>query len=141
MVEAGMSTVRPPTVRELVPLLFVQDIERSVAFYRNGLGFEVCARWAPDGKLAWCRIQRDASAVMLQQASEEDGPAEGRGRGTGFFFICDDVDALYSELSARGVQVGPPQVAFYGMKQIFMADPDGYELCFETPVGAAGRME
>ena len=125
------------TVRELAPLLFVQDIERSVAFYRDNLGFEVHGKWEPDGKLAWCRLQRDGSALMLQQASEEDGPAEGRGRGVGFFFVCDDAGAIHTELSERGLHLNPPQVAFYGMKQIFVTDPDGYELCFESPTEGA----
>ena len=125
------------TVRELVPLLFVQDIERSMDFYRDGLGFEVASKWEPGGKLAWCRLQRDGSAVMLQQACEEDGPAEGRGRGIGFFFICDDAGTIHAELSGRGVHLAPPQVAFYGMKQVFVKDPDGYELCFESPIEPA----
>jgi catechol 2,3-dioxygenase-like lactoylglutathione lyase family enzyme len=121
------------TVRELVPLLFVQDIERSLAFYRDSLGFEVRGKWEPDGKLSWCRIERGHSALMLQQALEEDGPAEGRGRGVGFFFVCDDADAVHSEFRSRGLQLNAPEVAFYGMKQVFVKDPDGYELCFQSP--------
>jgi uncharacterized glyoxalase superfamily protein PhnB len=125
------------TIRELVPLLFVRDIESSMGFYRDGLGFAVAGTWEPEGKLAWCRLQRDGSAIMLQQADEEDGPAGGRGRGVGFFFICDDAAAIHTELSGRGVHLAPPQVAFYGMKQIFVTDPDGYELCFESPTEPA----
>ena len=69
-------------------------------------------------------------ALMLQQTTEEDEPAEGRGRGVAFFFICDDADAIHAELSGRGLHPAPPQVAFYGMKQVFLKDPDGHELCF-----------
>ena len=123
---------RTAAIRELVPLLFVQDIARSVAFYQQ-LGFSVAGTWEPDGKLAWCRLEREGSAIMLQQAEEEDGPAEGRGRGVGLFFNCDDVDALHAEFISAEVKTAPPHVAFYGMKQIFLKDPDGYELCFESP--------
>lgn len=130
-------TQRTGTIRELVPLLFVQDIERSMAFYRDSLGFAVAGKWEPEGQLAWCRLQRDGSAVMLQQADEEDGPAAGRGRGIGFFFICDDVADIHAELSGRGLQLVSPEVAFYGMQQVFVADPDGYELCFESPTEPA----
>jgi uncharacterized glyoxalase superfamily protein PhnB len=130
-----MSVTQPSaTVRELVPLLFVDDMERSMAFYRDRLGFKVAGVWEPDGKPSWCRLQRDGSAVMLQLACEEDGPAESRGRGIGFFFICDDAAAVHAEFSRRGLQLNPPEVAFYGMKQVFLKDPDGYELCFESPV-------
>ena len=131
------ATQRTTTIRELVTLLFVQDIEASIGFYRDHLGFEIVGTWEPDGKVAWCRLQRNNSAIMLQQAGDEDGPAEGRGRGICFFFVCDDVVAIYAELSERGVSLAPPEVAFYGMKQIFLKDPDGYELCFESPTERA----
>ncbi|HTL03377.1 MAG TPA: VOC family protein [Vicinamibacterales bacterium] len=126
---------RTAAIRELVPLLFVQDIGCSVAFYQQ-LGFNPARTWEPDGRLAWCRLERAGSAVMLQQAEEEDGPAEGRGRGVELFFMCDDVDALHAEFISADVKMAPPQVAFYGMKQIFLKDPDGYELCFESPADA-----
>ena len=123
---------RTAAIRELVPLLFVQDLTRSLAFYQQ-LGFNLSGTWEPDGKLSWCRLGRAESALMLQQAEEEDGPAEGRGRGVRLFFICDDVDALHAEFIGAGVTIESPQLAFYGMKQIFLKDPDGYELCFESP--------
>lgn len=120
-------------VQELVPLLFVTDIARSAAFYEQ-LGFSISRRWeAEDGTLGWCRLDRDGAALMLQQATEEDEPLENRGRGVGFYFICDDVDALHAELTSRGMSIAAPTVMFYGMKQIFPQDPDGYVLCFQSP--------
>lgn len=124
------------TVQDLVPLLFVEDIERSLAFYRDQLGFHMTEKWEPDGKIAWCRLVRDGTALMLQQSCEEDGPAAGRGRGVGFFFLCDDADAIHIELCANRLLLDPPTVAFYGMKQLFFKDPDGYELCFQSPAKA-----
>ncbi len=130
-----MSTIEHrATLREIVPLLFVADLERSVAFYCDSLGFVLVNEWKPDGKLAWCRLKRGASALMLQQATDEDGPSAGRGRGVEFFFLCDDADALHTEFTARGLEVKRPKVAFYGMNQLFLQDPDGYQLCFQNAV-------
>jgi glyoxylase I family protein len=123
---------RTTIINSLVPLLFVDDIRRSVAFYRDLLGFELSGTWEPDGELSWCRLRRGGSAIMLQQACDEDGPAKGRGRGVGFFFHCDDADAMHDELSSRGLKLDPPCIAFYGMNQVFVTDPDGYELCFQN---------
>jgi uncharacterized glyoxalase superfamily protein PhnB len=120
------------TIRELVPLLFVQDILRSAAFYQERLGFELTQKWEPDGKLGWCRLARDGSAVMLQQANDEDGPPAGRGRGVCFYFNCDDVQAIFAEITERGLTIQPPVAAFYGLNQVFVTDPDGYELCFQS---------
>lgn len=127
-----MSRASTPTISELVPLLYVDDVDQSVAFYRDKLRFRLATAWEPDGKLTWCRMERDGAAVMLQQADEEDGPADRRGRGVGFFFNCDDIEALHRELSANGLSVAAPELAFYGMNQIFVKDPDGYELCFQS---------
>lgn len=128
---------RTNIIRELVPLFFVKSIESSVQFYRDRLGFEVALTWEPEGKLGWCRLERDRSAVMLEQSCEEDGPAVGPSRGIGFYFICDDADEMHSELTERGLHIAPPHVAFYGMKQVFVTDPDGYRLCFESQADTA----
>lgn len=123
------------TIRQLVPLLFVEDIAASAAFYQHRLGFAITEQWEPEGKLAWCRLVRDGAAVMLQQACpEEDGPAKGRGRGVVFYFNCDDADGFHAELTSRGLAAPQPQAAYYGMNQISLQDPDGYELCFQSPI-------
>jgi catechol 2,3-dioxygenase-like lactoylglutathione lyase family enzyme len=124
-------------VRQIWPLLLVRDIERSVEFYRDRLGFKLAGQAEAQGKMFWCRLERGGASLMLQQAESEDGPAEGRGRGVAFYFICDDADAMHADLSSRGLQLDPPKVAYYGMKQLFVPEPDGYSLCFESET--AGR--
>lgn len=127
----------PTAIQELVPLLFVDDVTRSVAFYRDLLGFELTQKWEPEGTLSWCRLERERAALMLQRACpDEDGTAEERCRGVGFFFLCEDAQDMYDELVAKGLDLEPPQVAFYGMNQLFLKDPDGYDLCFQNQVVA-----
>jgi uncharacterized glyoxalase superfamily protein PhnB len=128
------ATVTENTVHDLVPLLFVEDIARSLGFYRDTLGFERVDAWEPGGKLAWCYLKRGGAALMLQQATDEDGPPTGRGHGVGFYFYCDDADGEYARLHAGGLVLDPPKIAFYGMKQLFVTDPDGYALCFQNRV-------
>lgn len=123
------------TIHELVPLLFVEDVVHSADFYCNRLGFEMKLKWEPEGTLAWCRLERGNIALMLQLACpDEDGPADERRKGVSFFFLCDDAHAMYEELSSQGLSLEPPKVAFYGMNQLFLQDPDGYELCFQNQV-------
>jgi hypothetical protein len=40
---------------------------------------------------------------------------------------------MYEHLHAHGVASKPPKVAPYGMKQLYVDDPDGYKLCFQWP--------
>ncbi|MGD0310821.1 MAG: VOC family protein, partial [Acidobacteriota bacterium] len=49
------------------------------------------------------------------------------------FFGCPNVDAAYAHFRSRGQKVKEPKVAPYGMKQLYVHDPDGYNLCFQWP--------
>jgi hypothetical protein len=57
---------------------------------------------------------------------------------TALFFRCRDVDGAYAHLRGRGLDLAPPKVAPYGMKQLYLKDPDGYAICFQCPAPAAG---
>ncbi len=134
---------RVANVRAVWPLLAVDDLEASMAFYRDMLGFRLVGQADADGTVFWCRLERDGASIMLQAAElEDDGPASGRGRGVSLYFVCDDVDALHQELSSRGLRLDEPHIAYYAMKQLFVPDPNGYVVCFEshtdTPAEGAG---
>jgi len=125
------------TIHQTAPLLSVSDIVESHKFYSDGLGFNVTKTWEPDGKLTWCWLQHGGAALMLQQACADDPTPGLWGEGVTIYFVCDDADIVYREITARGVKATKPTLAFYGMNQTFMTDPDGYRLCFENPTAAA----
>ena len=118
-----------------LPLLFTSDIERSRAFYCDQLGFTLTNRYDPDGKLSWCMLVMEGAQIMLEQADPGHlaGLAEDRS-DIALYFLCEDVDVLHERFVANGVDLQPPFVAFYGMKQLEVRDPDGRCLCFEHPV-------
>ena len=128
-------------VRGLAPLLSVFDMPTSIKFYCDGLGFEVVGT---DGKPAprfdWALLRLDGTELMLNTAYERNdrprAPDDSRVAAhddTGLFFGCPDVDAVYLHLREKGLSVKPPKVAPYGMKQLYVKDPDGYALCFQYP--------
>jgi len=47
------------------------------------------------------------------------------------YFGCPDIDGAYAHLQAKGINAKEPKVAPYGMKQLYLNDPDGYTLCFQ----------
>lgn len=121
-----------PGVRALWPLLFVSDIRRSIEFYTTYLGFEmVGSARGEDDSIFWCRLERDGACFMLQQQTDEGSAPQGE--GVAFFFVCDDVDRVYRELVDSGVPVSEPEDAYYGMRQLPVPDPDGYDVVFESP--------
>jgi len=125
--------------RGMAPLLQVFDMPASVSFYCDILGFEVVSS---DGKPAaerdWVLLRRDGTELMLNTAYEkEHRPAQLDAARVAahddvcLYFGCPDVDAAYDYLRSKGVGVKPPKVAWYGMKQLYLSDPDGYQLCFQ----------
>jgi glyoxylase I family protein len=126
-------------VRGLTPLLSVFDMPASLRFYCEGLGFSIVST---DGKTAprfdWVLLQLNGSELMLNTAYEEDerppNPDPARiaaHRDSAIYFACPDVDAAYDHLEKAGIQAEKPKIAHYGMKQMYLTDPDGYLLCFQ----------
>jgi len=131
--------VAPPTpnIVGLVPLLMVTDIDRSLAFYVDGLGFSLKNSWVPEGRLCWCWLTREGASLMLQEAGAETRQkllAAGLlGNGAAFYLQCKDALAIYREARARGLDtVHEPQVGNFCW-EIFFADPDGYKINFSSP--------
>ena len=128
-------------LRGVTTLLQVYDMPTSVKFYRDMLGFEVVTTspvLGPD-RFHWVLLRLGGAEVMLNTAYESDDerpvPAD-RARvaahgDTILYFGCPDVDGAYEDLRDKGMTVQPPTVAWYGMKQMSLKDPDGYGLCFQ----------
>lgn len=124
-----------PNVKQAVPFFGVTNIETSLRFYVDGLGFVKKNEWAPDGKLRWCSLQLGEAALMLQEFWTEGHhsnlPADKLGAGVTICFICVDALAIYREIKARGIQASQPFVG-NGMWVTSVIDPDGYRLDFES---------
>jgi len=133
-------------IESAVPLLAVFDVPRAIAFYRDGLGFEVVNTSKPftDGKddYGWAMLRLNGIELMVNNMYEdnirptEPDPARAAAHAdTIIYFACRDVDGAYATLRAKGIAASQPKVAYYGMKQTYASDPDGYKLCFQWPVG------
>lgn len=125
----------PPNVKQAVPFFAVSDIEESVRYYVDGLGFEMTLKWIDEGKLRWCWLQNGGAALMLQEF-RKDGhgswvPQGKLGEGVSICFICEDALAIYREVTSRGIQASRPFVG-NGMWVTSLSDPDGYRIDFES---------
>ena len=129
----------PSAVEGLWPLLFVRDIQRSLRFYTEQLGFEVVGRAEAKGSLYWCRLKREGASFMLQQHDAPERFQSLPAPSVVFYFVCDDVDAVFTELSGKGLTLTRPTEAYYGMKQLPVPDPDGYDVIFESRTDAWGE--
>ena len=125
----------------LAPLLLVFDMKLSLQFYCGVLGFELVSSDNAGPDYGWVLLSSGKTELMMepiypkdQQPVVPDPLRTAHHRDTVIYFGCPDVDAAYSHLITNGIDVKEPRVAYYGMKQLYLTDPDGYLLCFQWPV-------
>jgi len=98
-------------IQQAVPFFMVKDIDSSVNFYVNGLGFSITESWIDKGKIKWCWLNMDSAAIMLQEYDEKNNMAkEKAGEGVEIFFICEDALAIYTQITSNGIPTSEPFV-------------------------------
>lgn len=136
----------------IVPMLSVADLEQTIAFYRDALGFRVADTFAYDGKTVWACLVHGAEPssllggiaqcepVRLMFNEVPDSWVETRDREARkfqiYYFYPKDLatlETLHATLRSRGHRVSDLRVTVYGMKEFEMRDPDFYWLWFGAP--------
>ena len=120
-----------PNVQQAVPFFAVADIEKSLHFYVDGLGFCLADQWVVEGKRRWCWLELGGASLMLQKFRLEEHGLRKVGTGVTIYFICRDTLEIYREITSRGINAKRPFVG-NGMWVTSVTDPDGYNLCFES---------
>ncbi|HEY6253014.1 MAG TPA: VOC family protein [Candidatus Angelobacter sp.] len=137
-------------IRGLAPLLQVFDMPTSLKFYCDGLGFEIAgSAGSPAPNFGWVLLRLNGQELMLNTAYDDDQrpPAPDPARisaheDTAIYFGCPDVDGAYAYLKEKGIKAKEPKIAPYGMKQLYLTDPDGFVLCFQWRAApATGRPD
>jgi catechol 2,3-dioxygenase-like lactoylglutathione lyase family enzyme len=122
-------------VKQAVPFFAVSNMEHSLRFYVDGLGFEMTHKWIDEGTVRWCWLRRGSAGLMLQDFRRDGGtpwsPGGQLGLGVSIMFICDDALAIYREVTGRGIHAEKPFVG-NGMWVTSLRDPDGYRVEFES---------
>jgi lactoylglutathione lyase len=115
-------------VKQAVPFFGVSNMEESLRYYIDGLGFMMVHKWIDEGKLRWCWLQLGEAALMLEEFRRE-----GRvGVCVSICFMCQDALEIYRELTAHHIPVQRPFVG-NGLWVTNTSDPDGYRLSFKSP--------
>ncbi len=121
-----------PSITELVPMMICKDVQATIEFYRDVLGFEVRERMDDVGTSGWASLERGAVRLMLASPSyiPAPKPLEGQLSEVLFYFYTDDVVGLRDHIVQRDYPVSDFAVRFYQMKEIELTDPEGHVLIF-----------
>ena len=115
---------------EASPGFTVNVLEKSLAWYRDIVGFVVEERWEREGKLTGVQLRAGDVVFMLGQDDWKKG--RDRKKGEGFRLYCtttQDVDVLAEKIVARGGKLDQePRAQPWGTRDFALTDPDGFKI-------------
>jgi uncharacterized glyoxalase superfamily protein PhnB len=121
----------PLALRSASPSFTVNDLEKSLGWYRDVLGFGVEETWKnPDGKVVGISLKAGDVSFMIGQDDWKKG--RDRSKGEGFRIYCEtkkSVDDLAKRIEAKGGRLdsGPTDQP-WGARDITVTDPDGFKI-------------
>jgi uncharacterized glyoxalase superfamily protein PhnB len=122
------------TYRLYLIRVFTLRWEETLAFYRDVIGFPVVFA---DADMGWAQFDLGSAGIGLERCDPDDRETANLvGRFVGTSVEVDDIDAVFSELSSKGVEfIGPPEKQPWGATLAHFKDPDGN---VQTLIGNAG---
>jgi lactoylglutathione lyase len=143
-----VATITSVNVKQAVPFFGVTNMEASLRFYIDGLGFKMKRQWIPDraedhpdGRIRWCWLELGDAAIMLQEFWPGGRPTQALGAGASVSFMCEDALALYRQFKARGIQTRKRPFVGNRLWVVPVTDPDGYRMEFSSPTDAPEESE
>ena len=116
-----MSTKLPVRCEQIHPVLHVEDVKASAAFYQDMLGFEIAFQFDPP---TIAGVNLDKVSLHLLQGTPNP-------TGQSIYFVVSDVDLLYQRHKAAGVLITTAiGDRSYGLRDFSVQDNSGYELSF-----------
>ena len=126
-----------PATRGISPCLIVSDVDQTIAFYRDKLGFETRFR-TPDRNPFFAIIGRDGAQLFVK-SDKDVAPLPNHQRHHFMrwdaFVYAPDPDALAAEFAEHGAAFSAPlEDTHDGLRGFEICDPDGYVLFFGRPI-------
>lgn len=122
-------------LKQLTPVLIVDEVEPCVRFWTDRLGFALTNQVpADDGKLIFASVQQGSIEIMYQTRasviSEQPGSARDlTGHSVALFITVADLDSVEKALGGVPV-VKPRHDTFYGSTEIYVREPGGNTVGF-----------
>ncbi|MGA7524480.1 MAG: VOC family protein [Acidobacteriaceae bacterium] len=125
-----------PATTAIAPFFIVSKVDRTIAFYREKLGFETTFQ-EPDRNPFFAILRRDGAQLFVK-SDEEVTPLPNSRRHHSMrwdaYVFAPDPDALVAEFIGRGAVFSVPlRDTDDGLRGFEVTDPDGYVLFFGRP--------
>lgn len=124
------------TFTALRPILWTENMDETIGFYTQILGFTLMGR---SDEWQWASIKKDDVQIMLSQ-NEYEKP-NGIGFTGSFYFNVDHVDELWEDLKTKAKVCYEIETFEWEMREFAVYDNNGYLLQFGQPVDNIGNTE
>jgi uncharacterized glyoxalase superfamily protein PhnB len=122
----------------VVPTYTANDIEKTVAWYRDVFGAEIGQTFEEEGRLVGAAVRYGSVEFWLSQ--DDFAKGEDRQKGEGFRVILEtdqNVDELAAGIKQRGGELlSGPEDQPWGVRMFAVADPDGFKITISTPMAS-----
>lgn len=117
---------------DLVPMLMCEDVQASIRFYTDVLGFEVRGRMDDVGTTGFASLRNGKTALMLASPSyiPQGTKVDGCFPQSNYYFYVADAEALRQSIVEKGWEATECVDRFYDIKEFELVDPDGHVLVF-----------
>ncbi len=125
----------PSQITKLTPNLIVSDVDRSLAFYRDVLGFTVQMSVPDAPPLVFAGLSCGPVEIFLNaaEAAYEEYPAfrnQQLGGSLTLFMEVTEIEEAYGRLAPQVRVIMPLEKKWYGMTEFAFLDPDGFVITF-----------
>ena len=120
---------RTAKITGIAPQFLVDDLDQSIAYYNDRLGFDLDFRY----ESFYASVTRDGFAIHLKQAPKlvADRAHRRQHEHLDAHVSVSDARGLFGELQMRGANViRPLERRPWACLDFYVEDPDGYILCF-----------
>ena len=119
-------------VESCIPVIPSKELQKSLRFWIDGLGFSVSSEMRKNGKLIFCMLRKDNLYFMLNQRSGT--PLRPKGyEGIRLYWAPTDINEARERLKSLGFGVSELVHRDYGQTEFFLTDDDGFSHCFGVP--------
>ena len=115
-----------------MPVIPSADLEKSLRFWVDGLGFTMDRAVRQDGRLIGCMVHDEELYFWLNQRDGTPVKPENY-EGLRLYWGPRDLPALRAHLQGLGFDVSEIEERDYGQTEFFVTDDDGYSHCFGIP--------
>jgi lactoylglutathione lyase len=114
-----------PTFSRVAPSIYITDLDLTLTFYRDGLGFSLLHVDDPPRRIV---VSQGSAVLHLDIEPAKAGTSR-------IHMLVDDLDSVCDRLAKAGIKlVQPPTVQEWGLRDIWVADPDGNVFELAEPV-------